>query len=327
MKEALYWEKLDNNKVKCNLCPNYCVLSDGQVSTCNSRKNVSGVLIAFNYARTVSLNMDPIEKKPLYHYYPGTRIFSLGPNSCNLHCQFCQNYEISQEECPTKVISPEDLLDLTLRQNLDQVAFTYTEPFTWYEYIYDCAKLLSEHKIKTVLVTNGYINPEPLIVLLPYIDAMNIDLKSIRPDFYRKICKGKLEPVLETIRLSAKACHVELTNLLIPDLNDTEDEIEELVNFVADVNPSIPLHFSRYYPQWKCSQPPTPEKTLLKAYEIASSKLKYVYLGNIQPGKYSDTYCPSCSKLLISRGIFSASKEGMKGNKCSGCGYTIYGRF
>lgn len=327
MKEALYYEKLEDRKVRCNLCPNFCIIADGKFGSCRSRKNVSGVLIAVNYGRTVSLNLDPIEKKPLYHYYPGSQILSLGANSCNLKCQFCQNYEISQEDCPTKVLLPDKLLDILLRKNLKQVAFTYTEPFTWYEYILDCGKLHVEKGIRLVLVTNGYINQEPLKELLPFVDAMNIDLKSSREDFYVKICGGKLKPVLETIRTATEHCHVELTNLIIPDLNDSEDDILELIDLVAKINPDIPLHFSRYYPQYKCEQPATPVETLLKAYNCASQKLNYVYVGNITAGEYSDTHCPNCRQLLISRSFLGIRTDKIKSGKCSKCGKVIYGKF
>lgn len=327
MHEARFYEKVGEGAVRCLLCPNQCLIRDGKFGSCRSRKNVAGVLMAVNYARTVSLNLDPIEKKPLYHYYPGSQILSLGANSCNLHCQFCQNFEISQEDCPTRVLSPEDLLDILLRKHQNAVAFTYTEPFTWYEYIYDCGKLLTPKGIKLVLVTNGYIEQEPLRELLPYVDAMNIDLKSIRPEFHQKICAGKLDPVLATIRTAAQACHVELTNLLIPGLNDSEEEIRDLVGFVAEVDRNIPLHFSRYYPRWQCELPATPESTLFLAYGIAAQKLNYVYLGNIASGEHSDTHCPNCQAHLISRSFLSIDTHFMQGDKCSKCGFKIYGRF
>jgi len=327
MHQALYFENMDNLTVKCNLCPNYCIIKDGNFGSCRSRKNVSGVLMAVNYGRTVSINLDPIEKKPLYHYYPGSQILSLGANSCNLHCEFCQNSEISQEDCLTQVMSPDELLDILIRKSLSRVAFTYTEPFTWYEYLLDCGKLFTEYNIKMVLVTNGYINQEPMKVLLPYIDAMNIDLKSISEGFYKNICKGKLEPVLDTIRTASEHCHIELTNLIIPNLNDSEDEIRALVDFVYCINPEIPLHFSRYYPHWKCQQPQTPLETLHKAFEIAKEKLCYVYLGNIPSGDFCDTSCPECKNILIKRNIFSSAVIKMSTNQCSNCGKQIYGCF
>ncbi len=327
MKEALYYNKLPDNSVQCRLCPNNCRIRIDCTGSCHSRKNLNGILYATNYAKTTSLSLDPIEKKPLYHYYPGSMILSLGANSCNLHCSFCQNYEISQSECHTHDISPEELLETLLKQDLHQVAFTYTEPFTWYEYMLDCAKLFKPHKIRIVLVTNGYINQEPLRDLLPYIDAMNIDLKSFRDEFYKNACQGKLQPVLDTICTVNGFCHIELTTLIIPGLNDGADELTNLVDFVAEVNKAIPLHFSRYYPRWKCAEPITPMETLQKAYSIAKAKLEYVYLGNIQPGDYYNTYCPDCSTLLIDRCSSHIQTDNLPEGKCLKCGKVIYGRF
>jgi pyruvate formate lyase activating enzyme len=353
MKEALYYEKQTDNSVRCLLCPNFCRIAEGKSGSCRSRKNIKGTLYAINYGRTTSLSLDPIEKKPLYHYYPGSQILSLGANSCNLHCEFCQNYEISQAECPTSALSPSELLQIMQEKNLKQVAFTYTEPFTWYEFILDCAKLFQPHDIKIVLVTNGYINPEPLAELLPSIDAMNIDLKSINADFYKKICHGNLKPILETIKTAFASCHIELTNLLIPGLNDKENEIQTLIDFVAEVNLNIPLNFSKYFPRWKCKQPATSDVALISAYKLAKEKLSYVYIGNMQTDKYSNTSCPNCNKLLIDRSRNSVRSVGFqscissisalpfdklrvthcsttdkfKQNICDSCGFEIYGRF
>ena len=327
MKEALYYLKSEDNAVKCLLCPNFCVIQPGKSGSCRSRDNIDGKLYATNYRQTVSFNLDPIEKKPLYHYHPGSLILSMGPNSCNLHCDFCQNFEISQSSSHTSFLSPEDLLDIILKKRYKQIAFTYTEPFTWYEYILDCGKLFKPNNIKIVLVTNGYINPEPLAELLPYIDAMNIDLKGFDQDFYHKECRGSLQPVLETIKTASMHCHIELTNLLIPNLNDGAEVIEQLVDFVAGVNKQIPLHFSRYFPRWNCNEPVTPMETLLLAYRIAKHKLDYVYLGNIQSGDYANTYCPSCNALLIDRTLDSAICTGLNDGKCSKCGQVIYGKF
>jgi pyruvate formate lyase activating enzyme len=327
MHEAKHYELLAGKEVRCKLCPNYCLIGDGKLGSCRSRKNVSGVLFAINYGRTVTMNLDPIEKKPLYHYYPGSQILSLGANSCNLHCEFCQNYQISQEDCYTKGVLPDELLDLLLRKNLNQIAFTYTEPFTWFEYILDCGKLFEKYCIRIVLVTNGYINTEPLAELMPYIDAMNIDLKSTREEFYNNLCMGKLQPVLETIKSASCSCHVELTNLLIPNLNDSDDEISKLIEFVYNVNPNIPLHISRYFTNWKCHQQITPEASLLKAYESSRKKLKYTYIGNFPSGEYSNTYCPVCKRLLINRSNIYPGMTNLSGNICQHCSAFIYGRF
>jgi pyruvate formate lyase activating enzyme len=325
--EALYYELLCNNRIRCLLCPLACVINPGETSNCKSRINIDGKLYAFNFGEMAAINLDPIEKKPLYHYYPGSKILSLGPNSCNLHCVFCQNHDLSQSGCKTTYLSSSDLLETAIRNNVKSVAFTYTEPITVYEYIMDCGKLFKQEGLKLVLVTNGYINQGPLKKLLPYIDAMNIDLKSMTEDFYRNICKGSLAPVLETIRIAAEGCHLEITNLLIPELNDGIDEIDAILNFISHLNPNIPLHFSRYFPNWKCHQPATSIQFLISIYERAKKMLNYVYLGNILESGYSVTLCPVCKTKLIERDQFNTVILNMKGSKCSICENDIYGRF
>ena len=323
MKEALFYTKLQDRKVRCDLCPHNCVIVPEQSGICRARKNIDGVLYAVNYGKTISLSLDPMEKKPLYHFHPGKSILSIGSNSCNFSCRFCQNYQSSQFEVPTIDISPELLLEKCKTSNCDFVAFTYTEPTTWFEFVLDSSKLLKENGIKTVMVTNGFINQEPLKELLPYIDAMNIDLKAFNEKFYRSICNGYLQPVLETIKAASKHCHIEITNLIITDENDSEKQINELVDFVADLNPEIPLHFSRYYPTYKMENRPTSITTLEMAKEIAEKKLKFVYLGNIIAER--STYCPNCDHLLISRD-FPLRNE-IRNGKCPSCGHKIYGEF
>ena len=214
-----------------------------------------------------------------------------------------------------------------LQQHLQRVAFTYTEPVTWYEYIWECALLFEKHNISMVMVTNGYINPGPWSELLPYVDALNIDLKSMNPEFYLHTCKGKLQPVLDSISLAAETCHLEITNLLIPGLNDREEELAALVDFIAALNPDIPLHFSRYFPRYQSHQNTTPEHLLLRAYHIAREKLNYVYIGNIKLDKLSDTYCPQCKSNLVNRDNYFVHIDRLDGNRCSVCGHIIYGRF
>lgn len=326
-KTALYFEKLPDQAVRCILCPNMCVLQNQQIGICMGRKNDGGELTAVNYAEAVALHLDPVEKKPLYHYYPGSYIVSLAANSCNLQCSFCQNYTISQQRAQTSHLTPENLLEYCLSNSYKLVAFTYTEPFTWYEYIYDCVKLFVGNNIKTVLVTNGYVNPDPLAEIIPYIDAMNVDLKGIRSSFYKKICKGTSEPVLNTIRFAYRKCHLELTNLIIPGLNDGDKELSDLIDFVADVSPSIPVHFSRYFPMWKSNYPVTPEETLEKACNLAEGKLKYVYTGNTNSYKHNSTYCPSCGSTIIVRHIGNLVSNSLKNGCCVKCGERIYGVF
>jgi len=318
-KEAMYYEKLPNNKIRCLLCPIRCVLEDKKRGVCKLRKNIAGTLIAESYGNLVSIAMDPIEKKPLFHFYPASQILSVAFNGCNLGCIFCQNWAISQVEERTTFVEPENLVQIAKKYDSLGICFTYTEPLMGYEYILDVGKLAKEENLKIVLVTNGYLNPEPLEHLLLYIDAMNIDLKSIRPEFYRRICKGKLEPVLEAIKISAKHCLVELTNLIIPTLNDTEAELEQLTDFVASLGENVPLHFSRYYPSYKLDIPATPASTLKLAYQIGKKKLHYVYVGNIDIPGTSNTYCPACGELLVERHFYHTVIKGIENGKCSRC--------
>ena len=324
MVTAKYWEKLDGKKVKCTLCPHSCVIPEGGKGICNIRENIDGELIAAGYGRTTSLAMDPIEKKPLFHFKPGSLILSVAPNGCNLKCRWCQNWQISQEVVPTRFIDPKLLVDIAIRENSVGIAFTYTEPLIWFEYIIDVAKVGKPKGLSMVAVTNGYINPESLNELLDYIDAMNIDLKAMDDEVYRKLIGGRLEPVLNTVRTSAKRILIEVTNLLIPGVNDSDDQIKRLVDFIADIDPKIPVHFSRYFPAWEFNAPPTPVKTLLRAREIASEKLEYVYLGNVYIPDAEDTFCPYCGNKLISRSGFYAKTVGItEDRKCSKCGKDV----
>ncbi|MCM8761025.1 MAG: AmmeMemoRadiSam system radical SAM enzyme [Candidatus Omnitrophica bacterium] len=282
MKEALYYERIDSH-THCHLCPNECVIPNGGRGSCGVRINRNSVLYSEIYGRTTSIALDPIEKKPLYHYHPGKYILSLGTKGCNMHCDFCQNWHISQDlKVPTENITPTQIVEKAKEVGSFGIAYTYNEPFIWYEFVLDTAKLARKNGLENVLVTNGYVNMAPLEGMLPYIGAMNIDLKSFNEDFYAKICKARLKPVLDVIKRSVKSCHVELTTLLIPSLNDSEDEIEKEVDWIYEnLGPEIPLHFSRYFPCYKMSLRPTPIRTLERAAEIARRKLRYVYLGNV----------------------------------------------
>lgn len=282
MKEALYWEKTEG-AVHCLLCPHDCKIVNGATGVCGVRRNIDGRLYTLVYGEATSVSLDPIEKKPLYHYHPGEYILSLGTKGCNFKCPFCQNWEISQDfDAPTQKITSQWVTDKTKEYKSFGIAYTYNEPFIWYEFVLDTAKLAKKEGLENVLVTNGYVNPEPLEEMLPFIGAMNIDLKSINDEFYRKYCKGTLEPVLNTIKRSTKACHVELTNLVIPGLNDSEEDFIRLVDWIYNnAGAEVPLHFSRYFPCYKLAQPITPKETLEQAYRIAKKKLKNVYLGNI----------------------------------------------
>ncbi|MFH1287286.1 MAG: AmmeMemoRadiSam system radical SAM enzyme [bacterium] len=327
MREALFYKKWDNEKVECLLCPRHCVIASGETGFCRSRKNIDGALYAVNFGQSASRPvLDPIEKKPLYHFYPGASILSLGPNNCNLACQNCQNWTISQIDVKTISISPEELVKLAKESKSLGVAYTYTEPFTWYEFILEAAPLVKEAGMKNVLVTNGYVEEEPLKRLLPFIDALNIDVKSMYEDFYKKICQAKLEPVLKTAELANKTSHVEITNLVIPTLNDKKEDFDKLTDWIfKKLGPDIPLHFLKYFPNYKMGIPSTDISSLELARKIAREKLNYVYIGNISDVSANTTFCPKCHNELIQRTGYSIKKTGLKEGRCVKCENEIAG--
>ena len=285
MREAMFYTH-EGNKIRCQLCPRECLLSEGKKGFCRSREVINGSLVATAYGKTTSLALDPIEKKPLYHFHPGSMIVSLGPNSCNLTCKYCQNWEISQQEFPTRYLAIEDLIQIIREQRNQQVAFTYTEPLMWYEYILDFAAQAPD--IDIVLVTNAYINQEPWRNILKVVKAVNIDIKSYRDDFYRELCGGKLEVIKDNIIIAKEiGVHFELTNLLIPGYNDTEEELRDLAMFVASVDKNIPLHISAYRPSYKMTVRATTGEEVENACEIASRYLNYVYAGNVYSARFS----------------------------------------
>jgi len=256
MKEALFYELIDKDRgiIKCLLCPKECLIKKDQVGFCRVRKNIDKQLYSLIYSKVSSYGMDPIEKKPLYHFYPGTMVLSLGTMGCNFACVFCQNWTISQaniKDVQVEELYPEKAVELALKKNSPGICYTYSEPLIWYEYVLDTARSAKKNNLKNILVTNGFINREPLIKLLPFIDAMNIDLKSFRNSFYQKYCQGSLASVLRTIKIAKSYCHIEITNLIIPDLNDSEEEIKEMVDWISSLSKEIPLHFSRYFPCYK----------------------------------------------------------------------------
>lgn len=320
--EARYYERQDGY-IQCKLCPHLCKILPGKKGMCRVRVNEDDKLWAIDYGETTSIALDPIEKKPLYHFYPGTQILSIACNSCNMRCPFCQNWEISQTDVPTEYLSPETLVKIFTDHPSVGVAYTYTEPLMWYEYLLDVTTLIRENGGKNVLVTNGLINEEPLRELLPFIDAMNIDLKAINPETYKKKLGGDLETVKRTIEISRKQCHIEITNLIVTGLNDKTQEIESLIDYVAGLDKNIPLHFSRYYPNYNYTKPPTPTGILQEAYERAKKRLNYVYLGNVPGDEGSNTYCPECGNLLIERMYFKALIKGLKDNHCAKCGAKV----
>jgi pyruvate formate lyase activating enzyme len=281
--EAMFYEKL-KDKIHCYLCPHNCVIENGHFGKCNVRTHEDGKLFTINYGEITSASLDPIEKKPLYYFKPSSHILSVGSFGCNFTCSFCQNYSISQFVTKSEFVPKENLVNniLTTKNNIG-VAFTYNEPSIWYEYVYDCAKLLKETATdaSVVLVTNGYISEKPLKQLLTYVDAMNIDLKSFNTEYYKELCGGSLQPVLKTIEIAAKSCHVEITTLLVSGKNDNLEEVEEIAKFLSSINNEIPLHLSRYFPRYKLENSPTDINFMKEAEKVAKRYLSKVSLGNI----------------------------------------------
>lgn len=328
MQEAMFWKAKDDQLVLCELCPKYCTIRPGKTGFCRVRQNIDGKLYTLNFYRVAAHAMDPIEKKPLYHFYPGKYILSLGTIGCNLRCGFCQNWSIAHGDPQTIEVTPEHVVEVAVNQDAYPnvgIAFTYSEPLMWYEFVYHTARLARDRGLKNVLVTNGYINEEPLRAILPYIDAMNIDVKGFNDEYYKKHCVGQLEPVKRTVEIAHTRCHVELTTLLIPGLNDSEQEIRQLVTWVAELNPRIPLHFSRYFPNFEFELDATPAETLSMAREIGLEKLDYVYMGNADDPRGVNTYCPQCGKIMINRTWYNGKVVGLTAdNNCKHCGRKIY---
>lgn len=295
------------------------------------RENKDGKIYSLNYAAVSSLAVDPIEKKPLFHFYPGSTSFSLGSVGCNFRCKYCQNWNISQadlENIPTRELLPEDAIRLTKEYECKSISWTYNEPTMWFEYTLDSAELAHREKIKTVYVTNGYMSEESFELIKNLLDAANIDLKGISEDFYKELCDARVQPVLDSIkRMYDAKIHIEVTNLLIPGYNNSVEDINALVNFMIDeVGAEVPLHFTRFYPQYQLTNiPPTPVKILEKAYQIAKDAgMRYVYIGNIPTEDGENTRCPECSQLLIEReGFYIKDDKLKKSNKCPECGAKI----
>lgn len=324
LKEALYYKADSDNLIECHLCPHHCKIKSGQKGSCQVRYNENGKLYTLNYANVSSLALDPIEKKPLYHFFPDKMILSAGTYGCNLSCNFCQNYGIAQEVRKGHHIPPSEILSFCLNaqsENSIGLAFTYNEPTIWYEYILKTAQLLKEHHLQVVLISNGYIEVKPLEELLPFIDALNIDLKAFNNSFYQRNCKAQIDPVKNVIERVAGKAHLEITNLLIPDENDNLEEMEALARYIAGINPDIPLHLSRYFPAYKLKRMATPIKTMEISQNIASEYLNFVYLGNM--GQESNTYCQNCKALLIKRDNYNIELVNLQNHKCSSCGAIV----
>lgn len=327
IKEACFYEKKEDGKVICNLCPHHCSVLPGKYGLCKARVNKEGKLYTENYGMISSLAMDPIEKKPLYHFYPGTRILSIGTFGCNFTCDYCQNWQISQEKPLLKELLPAELVEIAIDKGSKGIAYTYSEPTIWFEFIKETAEIAKKQGLKNIFISNGYINSKVLEELLPYLDGANIDLKAFNKDFYRKLCSGRLEPVLENIELMAKNnLHLELTTLIIRDYNDSSEELKDLFSWIAELNLEIPLHLSRYFPAYKLNKEATSIDKMLEAYQLASEVLSYVYLGNVHMTEGHDTNCPQCGQLLIKREYYQI-KNLLKDGTCPKCEEKIYGVF
>jgi pyruvate formate lyase activating enzyme len=327
-REASFYEKRDDGRVQCRLCPHNCIIAEGKTGFCRVRVNRGGVLHTAIYGEVSSVAMDPIEKKPLYHFFPGSSILSIGTVGCSFRCKFCQNYSISQNpDHPTQYYSPEKIVSLAGSRDSVGIAYTYTEPLIWYEYVLDCCKLARKSGLKNVFVTNGFINPEPLEELLPFADAFNIDLKAMNDEFYRREIGGKLQGVLDTIKEISKHKEIalEVTTLVIPGYNDSDEEMEELSGFLSSLRPDIPYHLSAYYPMYQFTAPPTSIRTLKHLQEVALRKMLYVYLGNVSGP--ANTFCHNCGALLVERHGYSVRIGNYSEGKCVNCGtsVSIYG--
>lgn len=308
---------------KCGICPHFCVIGDNFKGICSGRQLINGSIYSSNYGLVSSLSVDPVEKKPLYHFHPSEKILSAGTFGCNMKCFFCQNWQISQTMPSTlREVQPEDLVNAALSDGIPMIAFTYSEPVVWYDYVYDCAVIAKEKKIKTVMVSNGFINEKPLEKLSPLIDAWNIDLKAFTDKSYQKL-GGKLDVVKNTITFLLRKTHLELTTLVVPGFNDSFSELTEMAEWIASLDENIPWHLSRYFPAYKSSAPPTGEKYLNEVYDKFSSVLNYVYLGNVRDGAGSDTKCPACGNIVIERKGYSVDICSVDGGACSKCGHNL----
>jgi pyruvate formate lyase activating enzyme len=335
IKEAMLYEKLDDKRVHCNLCAHRCTIKPDRRGICGVRENKDGILYTLVYGTLIAENIDPIEKKPFFHVYPGSLSYSIATVGCNFSCEFCQNHEISQMPRSTLMITGKDILPAEIvaqakKSGSKTIAYTYTEPTIYFELAYDTAKIAQENGLKNVFVTNGFMTAEAIDTIAPYLAAANVDLKSFRDDFYKKQCGARLKPVLESLKkMKEKGIWVEITTLLIPTLNDSDEELKDIAQFIAGLGKETPWHISRFHPQFKMnSLPVTPVASLHRAVKIGKqSGLKYVYSGNVPGDEGESTYCFNCQKLLIERHGFKIISVNLTGNKCSNCGTVLEGIF
>lgn len=329
---ALFYKKLDKNRVQCQLCPRNCIVPAEKRGYCEVRENKAGNYYTLVHSNPCAVHVDPIEKKPFFHFLPGASALSLATVGCNVECKYCQNWQISQarpEDVITEHLPPKAVVDTAIKNRIPVIAFTYTEPVVFFEYVLDTAKIAKLKGVHTVVISNGYINPDPLREWCKYLSAIKIDLKGITEKFYSEIVNGTLAPVLNTLKLlNSIGIWYEIVYLVIPTLNDSEEDIRNLCKWIkSNLTIDVPLHFSRFYPQYKLRNlPPTPVSTLERCRKIALDMgLKYVYIGNVPNHPAEDTYCPACGKLLIDRSGYEILKNEIKNGKCKYCGTSIAG--
>jgi len=333
-KEALLYEKLTDKFVRCSLCAHRCKIADQKFGFCGIRHNLGGELFTYAYGKVIAANIDPIEKKPLYHFLPGTSSFSVATIGCNFRCDFCQNWEISQcsfkdGHCGGTDFPPEKIVDAASDSGCKSISYTYTEPTVFFEYAYETAKLARSRNLKNIFVSNGYMTRECLEMFRPYLDAANIDLKFFKDESYKRVCAASLQPVLDSIiLLKEMGIWVEITTLVIPGENDSDEELGAIAGFISGLDKNIPWHVSRFHPDYKLNHHhPTPETTLEKARaQGLKAGLNFVYAGNIY-GLASDTVCPGCQKILIKREGFAILENNLSKGKCPECGYALPGGF
>jgi pyruvate formate lyase activating enzyme len=332
LKEALFYKEKEGGSVQCLLCPRECVIPDGKRGFCRNRENQEGTLYTLVYGKPAVADIGPIEKAPIYHFIPGHFRLCITCASCNLRCKHCQNWHLSQksfEELDRYSYSPSEIVQQAKKQSLNSVSFTYTEPMVYYEYLYDISVVARENGMKTSIVSNGYINQEPLLKLLKVLDAVKIDLKGFSEEFYKGVCSASLKPVLESLQtVKRQKVWLEIVNLLIPTLNDDPKMIDEMCRWIKEnLGQDTPLHLTRFYPNYKLTHlSPTPVSTLESAYEIAKKNgLRYVYIGNVPGHIYNSTFCPSCNRKVIHRTNFDVLEMNVVNGKCKFCNSPLQG--